>query len=764
MTAAIAAGPGTTAGAEGTGGPYRHRAARRWLGAAPGVVAVVVTAQTLVANGTPPKDIALFAAYVALVLTLPGTLLWRALTRLSLPTAVDLAAGTALGYALEIFTYMAARAAGLPRLAVLGAVPVVVAFLAVPRLRRHWRSRGAPRVPFLYGCAMSAVYCYLVVSSGLAFFRRHGLSWPGDAVPYVDMPFHISLVGELRNHMPPTVPQVAGEPLSYHWFVYADMAATSWATGIEAQTLLYRLSMLPMLAIFVVLVPATAFMITRSWLAGVLALAAAHLLTPPNPYAWLIGSTFGFGPLNAWAWLSPTQVFGAALFGALGLLVISLLRGEGRNKVIFVPVTVLLVALSGAKATYLPLLLAGICLLVAVDWVRSRRVERDLLLLGAITLATLAFAQFVVFGGASQGMRLWPFSTAVRQVGTWPTKSLIDELPLSPAVVSATLLLAWAALWVGVFGPRRDPGSGPDRALTLFLGLGLGSLGAVLFLGHPGMSQLYFLTAAKPYLWIVAVAGVLAALDPVSRRLRPPLVVAAIAAGAAVLHLFRTAGDTSAPQLAVLGDTGLSKAFVLPYGVLALLVIVVALALWRVPWRRAAVLLLVTGFSAPSAIMSVTGALTPADVPAVPEIPWEGIEAARWVRDHSDPGDVLATNAHCRSNARKCDSRHFWISAYAERRVLIEGWGYTAKNLAALEDVNRQSMATRPFWDLSLLAANDAAFTAPTEQAVRSLKERYGVRWLVADRGRKIPVAPELDDFATLRYAKGTIAVYEITG
>ncbi|MET9338419.1 hypothetical protein [Nonomuraea sp. NPDC003804] len=740
------------------------RPGRRLAGALPGAVAVLVAAGTLLVHGTPPKDVAVFAAYVALALTLPGTLLWRALTRLRLPTAVDLAAGTALGYTLEIFTYMAARAAGQPRLAVLGPAAVLAAFVAVPRLRRHWLPGARPRIPLGYGAALSAVFCFLTVSSGLTFFTGHGLRWPGNATPYVDMPFHLSLVGELRHHMPPTVPHVMGEPLSYHWFVYADMAATSWATGIEAQTILYRLAMLPMLAIFVVLVPAVAYLITRSWLPGVLALAATYLLAPPNPYAWLPGP-FTSGPLDAsLAWLSPTQTFGAALFGALALLVVGLLRGDGRRKATFVPVVVLLVALSGAKATYLPLLLAGICLLVVVDWVRSRRVDRGVLLLGAVTLATLAFAQLVLFGGASQGMRLWPYSTTFRMVATWTTTARIDEVLLAPVVISVTFLLAWAALWVGAFGPRRKPGSAEDRGLTLFLGVGLGSLGAVLFLGHPGMSQLYFLTAARPYLWIVAAAGALAALDALPPRRRPVLAGAAVAAGTAVVLLFRAVGHAFPPQLAVLGDTGFSAAFLLPFAALAVIVLAVAVSLRRVPWRRAAVLFVVVGLSAPSAVPPVRNALTSRGSPSEREIPVGGIAAARWVRDHSDPGDVLATNAHCRVTVRLCDSRHFWMSAYAERRVLVESWSYTATNLAALQDVNRQSMAAQPFWDGALLAANDAVFTAPTAEAVRLLRERYGVRWLLAHHWRRTPVAPELAAFATLRFAKGRFAVYELTG
>ncbi|SEK34940.1 hypothetical protein [Nonomuraea pusilla] len=757
MTTAIAQGAETS----GDEQPAGERSARRLLRLLPGAVAALVTVAALLAHGTPGRDVALFAAYVALALTLPGALLWRALTRLRLPVAVDLAAGTAVGYALECFTYMAARAAGQPRLAVLGPALTVVAFAAVPRLRRHWRSGHRPRVPLPHGLAIAAGFCFLVVSSALTVFRGHGLTPPANLGPYVDMPFHLALVGELRHHMPPTIPEVAGQPLSYHWFVYSDMAAASWATGIEPETLLYRLSVLPMLAVFTVLVPAVGHLVTRSWTAGALALAATYLLAPPDPYAWSPGA-FAFGPPTpALAWLSPTQTFGAAVFSALAVLVAVLLRDGGRR--LLVPVALLLALVAGAKATYLPLLLAGVCLLAAVDWLRTRRVDRDLLLLGGLTLATLAFAQFVLFGGAAQGVRVWPLFTAIKMAARWPTRAAIDGLPWAAAGVCAAFLLAWAAIWAGAFGPRRRPGSGPDRALTLFLGVGLASLGVVLLLGQPGLGQLYFLTAARPYLWIVAVAGLVAALRPAPPRLRPVLAVAAGAAGAGVLALVRAAGDPAPPRLDAPGGAGFGWAFVLPFVPLALLTggLALALALRRVPWRRAALLWLVTGLSVPSAIATVRADLTPAGL-RPQEIPAEGVAAMRWLRAHSDPADLVATNAHCRPGARRCDSRHFWISAYAERRVLVESWSYTARNMAALEDINRQPMTGLPFWDAGLLAANDAVFTAPTERDVSVLKERYGVRWLVADRGARVRVSPRLDAYAVRRYSDGPVTVYEI--
>jgi len=142
-------------------------------------------------------------------------------------------------------------------------------------------------------------------------------------------------------------------------------------------------------------------------------------------------------------------------------------------------------------------------------------------------------------------------------------------------------------------------------------------------------------------------------------------------------------------------------------------------------------------------------------------VPPGGVAAARWLRDHSAPGDLVATNAHCADLGRKtrCDNRNFWISGYAERRALVEGWGYTD---AANEEFVKTGVNSRysPFWDPALLAANDAVFTNPSAAAVGELRDRYGVRWLFVD-GR-YPHSPDLGRFAVRRFAEGGVAVYEI--
>jgi hypothetical protein len=134
-------------------------------------------------------------------------------------------------------------------------------------------------------------------------------------------------------------------------------------------------------------------------------------------------------------------------------------------------------------------------------------------------------------------------------------------------------------------------------------------------------------------------------------------------------------------------------------------------------------------------------------------LPKSRVDAARWVRDHSAPGDVLATNAHCLGGGVTgyCDPRSFWLSAYAERRVLVEGWAF-APRVSETGDWR--------FWDPDLLRRNDAALTAPTAAGLAWLRSR-GVRWLVVDRsvGRE---SPALGSAASLRYEAGGLAVYAL--
>ena len=80
-----------------------------------------------------------------------------------------------------------------------------------------------------------------------------------------------------------------------------------------------------------------------------------------------------------------------------------------------------------------------------------------------------------------------------------------------------------------------------------------------------------------------------------------------------------------------------------------------------------------------------------------------------------------------------CDNRNFWVSAWSERQIVIEGWGYTAatnKNYVAGE-----ANSTIPAPDPERLKLNDAAFTDPSAETIGALVDAHDVKWLFVEQG-----------------------------
>ncbi|MGP3914782.1 hypothetical protein [Nonomuraea sp. 10N515B] len=689
--------------------------------------------------GVSARDLAAFAAYVGLGVALPGTLLWRALTRGGRSTAEDVAAGLALGYAMEVLAYIPARAAGMPLLVLVPPVAVLGTFLIAPGLRRHWRGRAiAERMPGWCAWMLAGVIGYLITWSTLSLYRVPIAS------AYVDMPYHLALVGEVKHHLPPTLPSVLGERLCYHWFVYADMAATSWVTGIEPVTLVYKLSTLPMMAAMVVLVAVLGRRLGGRWGAGAAAVGVTYFLLSPvlqDGVSFTARSMFT-------AWASPTQTFGALLFAPV---VVLLVAGWSRRG--WVALVVLLLALTGAKATFLPLLLAGLLAVVAVRWVVERRLPHRWAAAAALTLVCLLIAHFVVFGRGSHGMAVSPSAT-MRVV--WGAVAGIEMPALASAslgplvVLTVVHLFCLGCVWGGVAGLGRRVLEPP---MVLLLGMGVAGIGAATLLGHPSESQLYFLEGVRPYLSIAAVCGMLALRSGGDRDER-----ARSEAGATMNKPWRAVAWTGAgagaavmaAQLDVPGDA--LERVVVPY----LLLAVAAVVVWRCGSVLAVVALL-AGYSVPASVRDVVAHVTPAPGERERLIPDGALEAGRWLREHSSPADVVATDLHCRPVApHPCDSRHYWVSGFTERRVLVEGWGY-AESTQSRTELFVTSYLSVPFADPARLAANDAVFAAPTAENVRRLAREYGVKWLFTGRN------PNLWKFARLRFRSASISVYELT-
>lgn len=268
-----------------------------------------------------------------------------------------------------------------------------------------------------------------------------------------------------------------------------------------------------------------------------------------------------------------------------------------------------------------------------------------------------------------------------------------------------------------------------------------------------------------------------------SRALVVPLAVAVIA-GAAMM-LGRRQRYTAAGALVFLAvSTGVITAAVIPHAVLGgrlteaacvvgLLVAASAVVLGLRPrWARTlprqvlgigmAVLLglgTIALVAHESRLMEARVLAPPPKTAAL--VSAEEVSAARWLENNSQPDDVVATNVHCRQKKTVpfCDARAFWVTAFTQRRALLESWAYTT----AAHDkhgVGGRPYSRQPFNDPTLFALNEAAFRAPTEAILASLQAK-GVRWLFADTAAG-PVSSQLKDLADLVHQSGTVKVFRL--
>ncbi|HEU4350000.1 MAG TPA: hypothetical protein VFR35_19655 [Actinoplanes sp.] len=727
----------------------------RWTAFLPGAVVVLAAVGVLGHYGVGPGTQARFAAQLLGVVLVPGILAWRALRGRAGPLPADLAGGAALGYSMEIGWYLIGRAAGFPYLHVVAAGGIVAAFLAVPRLRRHWAGAGRPA-----GARWSwsvAVLCLLMLAwAAVTYLGPHGLGWPGYGHPYQDMVFHQSLVGELRHHLPAQMPSVAGLPLSYHWFVHAEWAAVSWSTGIEPALLTYRLGLLPAVLLLVVAMAAVAGRIVPGpWWSGPLAAALALFALAPDPAGWSL-TAVPAADIPGTMWLSPTQTFGGLLFAGAVLVLADLLRqgeldsraGTGR----WVAFTLLVAGATGGKATYAPLLIAGLGTVVAADLLH-RRINGRALAAAAITAAALGVATVTMFPGTSGGLFVDPLASLA---GTFPRSA-------HPGWTAGHALAIWALGWSAILAAgivllgrrgRLDP------MLPLCAGIGAAALGVVLLTRQMGSSQMYFLVSARPYVAVLVVAALVLAAPGGGRARRPGVLVPlAAVAGSAVTVL----GELSSPARAPAAGT---VAILWPYALPLVTAVMVGLLL-RLPRRTRPIALVAAGAvllgaAVPTAIeygryLPYRNVRVASGPPAVPR---GAPEAGRWLRAHTGTGDLLATNGHCRLPGETCDPRQFWLAAWAERRVLVEGWAFTppANAIAARDRLGSDRV---PYWDPGRLAENDAAFRRPSAATVGRLRSRYGVRWLVVDTGRPADLAG-LGRVAEPRYRAGQVVIYQV--
>ncbi|GIF15238.1 hypothetical protein [Actinoplanes teichomyceticus] len=745
--------------------PPARRDPRALRALLPWVFPAVAALAALLGSDTPAREVALYAAYLLLAVVTPGTLVFRGLFGSRGNWPEDLGLGAATGLVVMLAGWALGAATGLQHLLILWPVLVVLPFLAVPRLRRHWRRGPGDPLPLRWSWAMAAT---LVAITGWAATVFATPLPPVTHEYYPDLYYHLALVHEMMRSMPFQVPQLAGDTLRYHYLSDADIATASMVTGIAPTTVLLRLWLIPIVSIAAVVYAVLARALTGRWWAGPLAATVAFA-----GQALSLGSavpTFS-APVPVTV-NSPSQTFAVPLIGLFVVLAVDRLRGRPLGwGWAFLPV--LAVACAGSKASVLPPVAAGLALTGAVTLCRRRPPWAAAGLLAVTGFGMAAGLRLFAGGGAGtlqpQALSLLGWIEPYRDTlgaGDGVVRNGLVPLGVEQAGTAGRWFVAWVVLWAlllqaprlgGLLRPRGATRT--DPAFPLLAGIVVAGTGAAWALWHPSASQLYFFAAAAPF-GAVLLAWSLA--DRV-RGWRAP--VAGLIAGALGELLLPA---VHVPARETIGNWAWTLAVpVLRVAALTVAAILVVVLLWRRRGARAvpvALLAAVAGASIAGGVRWTTETL--ADPPVKTSNKGVAVRApemaaALWLDANAGRDDVVATNVHCMPmRVKVCNARAFWVAGLGGRRTLVESWAYSDETVAA-NGRDGLKYFYQPAPEPGVYQLNERVFSRADPADVARLRDDYRVRWLFADT-RAGAVSPRLADVARLRYQRGTVTVYEV--
>lgn len=712
------------------------------------VLALLGVCAILAKHGVPEVDLLRYGGYLLLCVAFPGVLVWRMLTRDlhqvegRTPTWFeDLTFGTIFGFGLQLPFFLVGVAADRPLFPLL--VPTLAAVLSVlPAGRRTWRLPTA-RLHAAASWPLAAVVLYGVVWLDRNIFPARPLWLKPNQTQSIDETFHLALISDIAHRFPPEIPFLLGVRLDYHWFVHAQIAASTDLTGVD-WTVMLRLVMPALCLVLGGLgVGAVALRLSRRPVAAVVApallIAGAYQLIGPN----FDSGTFYEPYMAKRVVLSPSQTYGVMVSTPALMLMLEVLRpGRRASRLTWAALALSLLALTGAKATFLPIFVCGAVAAWGVSLLRHRRVDWSATALVALVVVMTAFAQLVLFGGRGGAMAYAPFDTVAAALRDQD----LEDTGGNRTWMFLTLLVGWLLYGIGLVGLKRRLLDA--RAVLMVVGVAAGVTVPFVFY-RTGLSQLWFNRTTAELVVILSAWGLACAL-PRPLTLRRTLRYGAVAAvagvtaylGALAAHAGQENRNATTEQLilTVLAPVGLGLLFVLGR--------VVSRYIPRVPRPPVALLLVaLLGLGGMNVVHETVQLATGGPVPG-PSGPDEvrdlfhpgGAQAASVIAERAPVDAVVATNVHCRKPRRRhCDNRSFWVTALTERRVLVEGWGYNAETNARFIEGVPNAWLPVPFPER--LAINDAAFLEPSPETLDRLVDAYGVSWLFVNKRHPADVA-----------------------
>jgi hypothetical protein len=781
----------------------------RWVGLLLLVPSVAGWCAIQLTTGTPWDQLGRFVLAVVVAVLLPGFVVVRAMRARSAPLLEDLAWAIPTGMAVALAGWFVGhQLPGVPKWLITPVMAAVVLLLPTARRRVLARPAGRWRPGSLAALTLSALVADAWMLWG--FLDQQRLSVTGDGTRfYQDTLYQVTLVDEMRRATVPTYPMVAGEPLSYHWFVHAVLAHLCDGFGLDPLQTAIRLAPAACIPAVILVLATVARRLARLETAGWLAAVLFAVVSEPIATNWMVQGV-GYSMVQPAWWASITASAGwFVLVATVGAGISWARRGGADAAVPVVLLPVFLLLCTGTKSSLLAAVASGfaagalICL-VTRQWRAALRYATVF----AGSVIALGIGVVVIYGEGSYGLVLWP-GRALELMASNTFPEFADPLVRMGTARGAMPVMLVVVTTVLFLLPSLIRGAGAvllavrrwrDPAVATLVGAWIAGLGAAVTFRHPGGSENWFLIQVYPLLVIASAWGWGAALAT-RFRVRGWL-LAAVAGGTVGALLAWGTASLAGPVTpwrrwfaahpgvqASMREHGLEQIWATTWpwvlllagiGLLALALRWAAgrrqLARWR-PLVAVAAVGLLLGPGLFGTVLEINGAaprlvddLDSVRPGSLRRMSPDQLTAGRWLRAHADSHDVMAVNVSCvpvprvaSSAFQNCDSRSFTMTAAAGLRSDVEGWAYAGRNVQeATTTIVPYSYL--PFWDPARLQQQRAAFTHPTPESLDRLRRRYGVRWLVADlrSARFAPNTADLDRLAVRRLSLPTVLVWEL--
>lgn len=576
-------------------------------------------------------------------------------------------------------------------------VVIVVFFVARRNRFKLWRQALKPKetstpiFPILLGSALGSL---ALLSSVLTTISSQDVNWTESWGYYVDLPWQIAIVGEVGQRNPLFFPYVSGTPLAYPFGFHSAMGVLESATSISAAK--FVLQIWPLF--YFLLLPALTATVTSKFTNSKKAIVLSPLLI-----ALFSGFQLGSGSLFSWFpqySISPTLEYSALFVLAASWLLGVIEESPTSRKSIWIYVLLAFFSFGATSAkgsAWAIILLFGVLLLITNVLFKK-------------TWKSELFAIISIVLGISLALKL-----VVKTTGGL-TLNLVKVFPLD----NQNIVLVISVAVIGIWGIS----SGLIAQLLKIRNFNLVSsglfiitfaAGASLVLEHPGKSEIYFYLSAVP-IFIICLSVVIAELfDRQGFVFFVPFLAFYILwqvlqifindnslwvfCGLAIIAIGLAAILAISPHLNL---TNTSKKFQVVFVICTLLISTFGLQKFELKAPT------FSGYEFEDSI----------------SIQKDELELLSKLKEASAPEDLVATNLHCINSTvitmgatENCDSRSFSISAFAERRVLVEGWSYTPNG--------------RTFWNPEKLFSNDTFFLKPSEELASKLR-KSGVSWLIS--------------------------------